>query len=206
MIGIVTVMPWFPLPELLIAGSVHPAIRASEAAAVIDPDMQLPAPSWAVRPCLASFGESCHAKWVLVQNLSFMCDLKFPYMHLPVWLAFIMGQRYGFFLNLGDAYLFFLIKCMVKRCEGWKNKKRKNTEWHFFYISWWVICLNSVFKYKCHCEVEYFCFEVLPAPRKGWESHVYHRWESYPFRGLLLPIGGGRGSVGLWKCVDENVR
>ena len=29
-----TVMPWLPLPELLIAGKVHPAILASEAAAV----------------------------------------------------------------------------------------------------------------------------------------------------------------------------
>src|SRR5690554_4036230 len=32
--GIVTVIPWFPLPELLIAGRVLPAILASEAAAV----------------------------------------------------------------------------------------------------------------------------------------------------------------------------
>ena len=33
--GMVTVIPWFPLPELLIAGSVHPAILASDAAAVM---------------------------------------------------------------------------------------------------------------------------------------------------------------------------
>ena len=36
-------------------------------------------------------------------------------MHLPVWLAFIMGQRYGFFLNLGDAYLFFFNKVYGKK-------------------------------------------------------------------------------------------
>ena len=34
MTGMLTVIPWFPLPELLIAGNVHPAILASEAAAV----------------------------------------------------------------------------------------------------------------------------------------------------------------------------
>ncbi len=36
MTGIVTVMPWLPLPELLMAGSVQPAILASDAAAVSD--------------------------------------------------------------------------------------------------------------------------------------------------------------------------
>ena len=34
MTGMLTVIPWFPLPELLIAGNVHPAILASDAAAV----------------------------------------------------------------------------------------------------------------------------------------------------------------------------
>ena len=34
MTGMLAVMPWFPLPLLLMAGRVLPAIRASEAAAV----------------------------------------------------------------------------------------------------------------------------------------------------------------------------
>ena len=34
MTGMLTVMPWFPLPLLDIAGRVDPAIRASDAAAV----------------------------------------------------------------------------------------------------------------------------------------------------------------------------
>ena len=34
MTGTLTVMPWLPLPELLMAASVQPAILASDAAAV----------------------------------------------------------------------------------------------------------------------------------------------------------------------------